>query len=152
MATLEEELKNTKPLALRPRALLNILYTASWLDCILHRRLRPFGLTHPQYNILRILNGSFPKGLSVLDIKDRMIDRNSNVSRLVEKLRERQLVDRLAHEGDRRMVVVSISAAGQQILKDIEQEGFLKAAEMPGNQLTDQEIANLGELLDRFRE
>lgn len=139
-------------MAIRQRAILNILFTASWLDCMLHRSLRPYGLTHPQYNILRILNGSFPKGLSVLDIKDRMIDRNSNVSRLVEKLRERQLVDRLTHEGDRRMVVVSISAAGQQILKDIEQEGFMKEAEMPGQHLSDQEMTDLGQLLDRFRE
>ncbi|MBK8192989.1 MAG: hypothetical protein IPK76_07215 [Lewinellaceae bacterium] len=66
---LEAELKSSKPLPPRQRAVLNILFTASWLDCFLTRHLRPYGLTGPQYNILRILNGSLPKGLSVLDIK-----------------------------------------------------------------------------------
>jgi DNA-binding MarR family transcriptional regulator len=84
---LEMELKSTKPMPARQRAMLNVLFTASWLDCSITRQLRPFGLTSPQYNILRILNGSAPKGLSVLDIKSRMLDRSSNVSRLVEKLR-----------------------------------------------------------------
>ena len=68
---LELELKNSKPLQAHQRATLNIMFTASWLDCMLTRQLRPYGLTGPQYNILRILNGSFPKGLSVLDIKSR---------------------------------------------------------------------------------
>ena len=77
---LEMELKSTKPMPARQRVLLNILFTASWLDCSITRQLRPFGLTGPQYNILRILNGSVPKGLSVLDIKSRMLDRSSNVT------------------------------------------------------------------------
>jgi DNA-binding MarR family transcriptional regulator len=149
---LEAELKSIKPMAPRQRAMLNILFTASWLDCLLHRTLRPFGLTHPQYNILRILNGSFPTGLSVLDIKSRMLDRSSNVSRLVEKLRQAGLVERVPHGEDRRMVIVTISAAGKQLLKDIEDTQFGKVDTIPGGQLTDDEAGELGRLLDRFRE
>ena len=149
---LELELKNSKTLPSRQRAMLNILFTASWLDCHLHRSLRPFGLTHPQYNILRILNGSYPKGLSVLDIKTRMIDRSSNVSRLVEKLRLSGLVERIPHDGDRRMVVVTISEAGKNLLTDIERKLFADPKNMPGLALTDTESAELADLLDRFRE
>lgn len=149
---LESELKNTRPLQPRQRALLNILFTASWLDCFLHRQLRPFGLTHPQYNILRILNGSAPNGLSVLDIKSRMIDRSSNVSRLVEKLRQAKLVERVPHTGDRRMVVVTISESGKQLLVDIEQQVFQQPEAMPGAGLSENEASALAELLDRFRE
>ena len=133
---IEFELKNTKPMPPRQRALVNVLFTASWLDCFLTRGLRPFGLTHPQYNILRILNGSYPKGLSVLDIKSRMIDRSSNVSRLVEKLRQNNLAERVPHSEDRRMVVITISEAGKKLLVDIEKALF-SADGMPGHALSE---------------
>ncbi|GAB4498142.1 MAG: MarR family transcriptional regulator [Saprospiraceae bacterium] len=149
---LEVELKSTKPMQPRQRALLNIMFTASWLDCYISRQLRPYGLTSPQYNILRILNGSFPKGLSVLDIKSRMIDRSSNVSRLVEKLRLSGLVERVPHTEDRRMVIVSISEAGKKLLADIEQARFMDGQGMLGSKLTEAEALELGHLLDKFRE
>ncbi len=149
---LEAELKNSKPMAPRQRAMLNILFTASWLDCVLTRHLRPFGLTHPQYNILRILNGSFPKGLSVLDIKSRMIDRSSNVSRLVEKLRQSNFAERVPHTEDRRMVIVTISETGKKLLADIEKVVFVDANNMPGSALSEAEAAELAYLLDKMRD
>lgn len=149
---LELELKNTKPLQPHQRAMLNVMFTASWLDCQLTRQLRPFGLTGPQYNILRILNGSFPKGLSVLDIKSRMIDRSSNVSRLVEKLRLSGLVERVSHTEDRRMVIVSISESGKKVLSDIEQANFVNGPGAAGSKLSDAEALELAHLLDKFRE
>lgn len=149
---LEAELKNSRPMPPRQRAMLNVLFTASWIDCLLHRQLRPFGLTHPQYNILRILNGSAPNGLSVLDIKSRMIDRSSNVSRLVEKLRQAGLAERVPHSGDRRMVVVTISAQGKQLLVDIENAVFTDPQNMPGKGLTEAQAAEMADLLDKFRD
>lgn len=147
----EFELKNSKPMAPRQRAIVNVLFTASWLDCLLTRGLRPFGLTHPQYNILRILNGSHPKGLSVLDIKSRMIDRSSNVSRLVEKLRQNNLAERVPHSEDRRMVVITISEAGKKLLVDIEKALF-SADGMPGHALSEAEATELAYLLDKMRD
>jgi DNA-binding MarR family transcriptional regulator len=149
---LEIELKSTKPMQPRQRATLNILFTASWLDCFLSRNLRPYGLTGPQYNILRILNGSFPRGLSVLDIKSRMLDRSSNVSRLVEKLRLSGLVERIPHTEDRRMVVVTISEAGKKMLIDIEEAHFMDGYGSPGSKLSESEALELAHLLDKFRE
>ncbi|MCB0534760.1 MAG: MarR family transcriptional regulator [Lewinellaceae bacterium] len=148
---IEAELKSTKPIPPKQRALLNILFTASWLSCHLQRQLRNYNLSLPQYNILRILNGSYPKGLSVLDIKGRMIDRSSNVSRLVEKLRENGYVDRVAHSGDRRMVVVSISEQGKTLLSEVQANGFVDPDKMPGNKLSEAEATELAHLLDRFR-
>jgi len=149
---LEAELKSTKPMPVRQRAVLNILFTASWLDCHLARVLRPFGITHPQYNILRILNGSFPNGLSVLDIKSRMLDRSSNVSRLVEKLRLSGFAERVPHSGDRRMVIVTISVVGKQLLSDIDKTQFTDHEGGPGHKLSEPEAATLAELLDKFRD
>ncbi len=148
---LEAELKSIKPMAPRQRAMLNILFTASWLDCAMTRQLRPYGLTSPQYNILRILNGSYPNGLSVLDIKSRMLDRSSNVSRLVEKLRLHALVERVPHTDDRRMVVVSISEAGKKMLADIHQSQSMED-KLPGYHLSESEAMELAHLLDKFRE
>lgn len=149
---LEAEIKNSKPMAPRQRAVVNILFTASWLDCLMNRQLRPYGLTGPQYNILRILNGSFPNGLSVLDIKNRMIDRSSNVSRLVEKLRERGLAERVPHSGDRRMVIVTISAEGKKMLAELEINELGNPAKIPGSKLSEAEAAELAHLLDKFRD
>jgi DNA-binding MarR family transcriptional regulator len=149
---LEQELKSIKPMPARQRATLNILFTASWLDCAMIRQLRPFGLTPPQYNILRILNGSAPKGLSVLDIKSRMLDRSSNVSRLVEKLRLADLAERVQHGKDRRMVVVTISEKGKKMLADIEHARFMDGADVVAAKLTEAELLELAHLLDKFRE
>ncbi len=136
----------------RQRAAVNILFTASWLDCLISRSLRPFGLTGPQYNILRILNGSFPKGLSVLDIKSRMLDRSSNVSRLVEKLRISGHLERLPHDSDRRMVIVIISEMGKKTLEEIELPTDRRDKNDPGNKMSDIELLELAHLLDKFRE
>lgn len=149
---LEMELKSTRPMTARQRAVLNILFTASWLDCTITRQLRPFGITSPQYNILRILNGSAPKGLSVLDIKSRMLDRSSNVSRLVEKLRLAGLAERVPHGKDRRMVIVTISESGKKLLSEIEQERFMDGGGPTGSKLSEAEALELGHLLDKFRE
>ena len=149
---IEAEIKNTKPMQPLNRAVVNILFTASWLDCLIARSLRPHGLTNPQYNILRILNGSYPKGLSVLDIKSRMLDRSSNVSRLVEKLRVNGLVERLPHGSDRRMVTVVIAEPGKKMLQEIVLPTTGNAKDDPGNNMSEAELLELAHLLDKFRE
>ncbi|MBL7826223.1 MAG: MarR family transcriptional regulator [Saprospiraceae bacterium] len=148
---LEVEIKSTKPMPPRERAVVNLLFTASWLDCQISRSLRPFGLTGPQYNILRILNGSHPTGLSVLEIKSRMLDRSSNVSRLVEKLRLAGLLERIPHDSDRRMVIVTISEMGQKVLSDIQLPTNMAAKGTPGAKMSDSELEELAHLLDKFR-
>ncbi len=149
--TLEEELKNSTPIPPRTRAVLNVLFTASWLDCQMNRDMRKYGLTNPQYNILRILKGSRPDGLSVLDIKSRMIDRSSNVSRLVEKLREQGLVVRTPSSADRRMVVVTITDSGLELLDKFQKEVMSNDEGFPGTNLSEEEMQQLSVLLDRLR-
>ena len=80
-----------------------------------------------------------------------MIDRSSNVSRLVEKLRESGHVERVPHKGDRRMVVVTISEGGKKLLADIHATGFVDTKNMPGNTLSEAEATELADLLDKFR-
>jgi DNA-binding MarR family transcriptional regulator len=80
-----------------------------------------------------------------------MIDRSSNVSRLVEKLRQAGLAERVPHTDDRRMVVVTISDTGKQMLADIEQSRIVDE-KLPGKQLTEAEAMELAHLLDKFRD
>jgi DNA-binding MarR family transcriptional regulator len=150
--TLEQEIQNSLPIPPRVRAALNILFTASWLDTQMNRTMRDYGLTHPQYNILRILKGT-PDGLSVLDIKGRMIDRSSNVSRLVEKLREQGYAQRVASDEDRRMVIVSITPEGLELVAKIG-DGLVDGSNpnTPGKNMTEDELMTLSVLIDKFRE
>lgn len=151
MKTLEQEIKNSKPIPPGQRAMLNILFTASWIDRTMSHKMRRYKLTNPQYNILRILNGSHPNGLSVLDIKARMLDKSSNVSRLVEKLKTPGLVERIVSESDKRMVIVSITQSGLEMVQNME-EVRLNVESSMGNCLSREELVLLGNLLDKYRE
>ncbi len=147
---IEEELKTKKFVNEKQKAVLDILFTAAWLSSKFACVIKPFGLSEPQYNILRILNGSFPNSLSVLDIKTRMIDRMSNVSRLVEKLKAKGLVERTLHPEDRRRVEVSITAKGQKVLKEIF-DASPDPAKYP-EALSMRDAKELVRILDKMRE
>src|SRR5688572_10493956 len=86
------------------KAALNILFTGGWLHSINSGRLKPHEITPEQYNVLRILRGSHPKKMMLANITSRMLDRNSNATRLVEKLRQKSLVNREICENNRRQV------------------------------------------------
>lgn len=98
------------------KASLNILYTAWWLKTLLSRELKMFGLTHEQYNVLRILRGKYPDPLCVRDIASRMIEKSSNVPRIVDRLVVKKLVKRSASEIDRRETVITLTQTGKELL------------------------------------
>jgi DNA-binding MarR family transcriptional regulator len=98
----------------------NILYTASWLHSANSARLKQFDITPEQFNVLRILRGSHPKPLMLADITARMIDKNSNATRLVDKLRQKGMVKRELCATSRRQVDISITAKGLSVLKSID--------------------------------
>ncbi len=99
------------------KAGLNILYTAWWLKTVISRELKNFGLTHEQFNVLRILKGKAPKEMCVKDIAGRMIEKSSNVPRIIDKLVTKKLVKRATDPGDKRHTVMSLTPAGLNILE-----------------------------------
>jgi DNA-binding MarR family transcriptional regulator len=120
---LEEEIKQLKKFNSEYEKLsLNILYTASWIEANNIQRLKPFGISPQQYNVLRILRGSAPKPLMLGDIASRMIDKNSNATRLVEKLRLKDFVKREICETNRRQVDILITQKGLSLLLEIDKE------------------------------
>jgi len=99
------------------KAGLNILYTAWWLKTLMSKELKNFGLTHEQYNVLRILKGKAPEQMCVKDIASRMIEKSSNVPRIIDRLVIKKLVKRSTDQNDKRHTVMSLTTAGLNILE-----------------------------------
>ena len=113
---LEQAIKSTKFKSEVQKAGLNILYTAWWLKTIMSKELKEYGLTHEQYNVLRILKGRFPDQMCVRDIACRMIEKSSNVPRIIDRLEVKKLVKRSTSAEDKRETVITITQAGINIL------------------------------------
>lgn len=131
------------------KAVLNIRVTESWLSSQINQRLKPFGISQEQYNVLRILKGQYPKPSSLLLITERMVNRMSNVTRLVEKLRKGGFVTRKECPSNRRKVDILITDKGLELLKQIKPE--LDASMNNMKNLSQDEANMLNELLDKFR-
>lgn len=131
------------------KAILNILYTSYYVEDKMNVVFKQHDITRQQYNVLRILRGQFPGHASVNLIRDRMLDKMSDASRIVERLRLKNLVVRKGAEKDKRAVEVTITEAGLDLLDRMQQsiddfENLLK-------NLSEQETAQLNVLLDKVR-
>lgn len=127
----------------------NILFTGSWLHNLNALRFKPFEITPEQYNVLRILRGSHPRQLMLAEITNRMIDKNSNATRLVEKLRQKGFVKREICETNRRQVDIVITDKGLTLLSKIDKtsEEWLKNLKA----VTRPEAQELNRILDKLR-
>jgi DNA-binding MarR family transcriptional regulator len=100
----------------------NLLRASSWLRAEVTRVLEPYGLSQPQFNILRILRGQKGHPLSTQEIRVRMVDsRMSDASRLVDRLALKHLVTKLPSQADKRLVEVTISAQGLELLRQLDE-------------------------------
>jgi DNA-binding MarR family transcriptional regulator len=114
---LEEAIKSNKFRNEVHKAGLNILYTAWWLKTMMSKELKEYGLTHEQYNVLRILKGKHPEQICVKEIACRMIEKNSNVPRIIDRLEIKKLVMRASSDSDKRETVIVLTPAGINILQ-----------------------------------
>ncbi|HEY9082375.1 MAG TPA: MarR family transcriptional regulator [Vicingaceae bacterium] len=146
---IEDEIKQNKFHSEYQKLAINILFTNQWLTTNTTKILKPFGISPQQYNVLRILKGQSPNAISVSNIMDRMIDKMSNTSRLVEKLRQKELIERVTCEKDRRQVDVKITKKGLELLEKVKTE--MNAFKTISNNLTEKEAKTINELLDKMR-
>ncbi|QTD37516.1 MarR family transcriptional regulator [Polaribacter batillariae] len=130
----------------KTKALINIKYTANWLNSKENDFFKPYGISPQQFNILRILRGA-KKEIKVQVIKDRMIERAPNATRLMDKLCEKNLIERIRCEHDRRVVYVKITQEGLALLSKIDVNKNLSFLE----NLTEKEANQLSNLLDKIR-
>ena len=128
------------------KALINIKYTANWLDSHQNTFFKPFGISLQQFNILRILKGA-GKALKVQTIKDRMVERAPNATRLMDKLCSKKLIERIPCPEDRRVVHIDITKKGLQLLESI----AVNLNEDLLENLTEKEAIQLSDLLDKIR-
>ena len=128
------------------KALINIKYTANWINSHENEFFRPYGISPQQYNILRILRGA-EKPIKVQVIKEGMIDRAPNATRLMDKLCEKKLIERIRCFDDRRVVFISINKEGLNLLDTIDVNSYLEFL----NNLTEKEATTLSKLLDKLR-
>ncbi|NJO03269.1 MAG: MarR family transcriptional regulator [Bacteroidia bacterium] len=151
---LEEEIQQSRFRNDYQKAILNIMYTGNWME----NRLKRFfsevnqvqSITLQQYNILRILNGRYPATASVNDLKDRMLDPVSDVSRIVERLRKQGLLSREVCPSDRRAVDVKITEQGRALIDQL--DAYNPQMDEILGHLTPNELALLNQLLDKVRE
>lgn len=146
---IEEEIQQKVFRSPHQKAVINLIYTANWLIGSQQKFLSRFGITAQQFNILRILRGQHPGGLSATAIKSRMLDRNSDVSRLLDRLAKKDLVLRKSCPSDKRATDVFITRKGLDVLDEIGQNS---AAIDNILALTESEAELLSNLLDRARE
>lgn len=104
------------------KLVVNIIFTSNRLNFLTSQIFKPFGLSTEQYNVLRILRGQKGSPISLLDIKDRMLDKSSNVSRLIDKLVYKAFITRNVSKSDRRKVDVLITASGMDVLTEIDEK------------------------------
>jgi DNA-binding MarR family transcriptional regulator len=146
---IEEEISQLKFRNNNHKSAVNVIYTFNWLYEKHMELLKPFGLTIQQFNILRILRGQHPKPANVKLLKERMMDKMSDASRLVEKLRAKGLVDRKICDKDRRNVDVLITEDGLKLLENID-EHETEFDKLTAN-LSNDEMDQLNNLLDKMR-
>jgi len=128
------------------KALINIKYTANWLDTIGSEVLKPHKISIQQYNILRILRGA-EKAITVNTVKDRMIQKSPNSTRLMDKLCDKGFIKRTRCENDRRVVYIEISDKGLKLLSKINIEEF----DNQMKSITKEEAKTLNKILDKIR-
>ena len=145
---IEEEIKQSKFRNAQQKAIINLIYTTNWLSSKQQDFMKPYGITSQQFNILRILRGQHPKSISGTEIKSRMLDRNSDVSRLLDRLAAKDLITKNICPQDKRAVDVAITNEGMKLLQTIDKS----AEEMDSLlDLTEEEATMFSNLLDKAR-
>jgi len=148
--SIEQDIKQATFRSVYHRLFVNVIYTSNWICDEQMRLLKPYGLTIQQYNVLRILRGQHPNPVKVSDITERMLDKMSNASRLVDKLLLKEFVQRTECPNDRRAVDVVITDKGLDLLDEI--DGYQINWETNFHNLTEDEANLLSSLLDKIRD
>jgi DNA-binding MarR family transcriptional regulator len=146
---IDEEIQSTNFEDNYHKAVVNISYTYGWLNNAFRCKFEKHKLTNQQFNVLRILRGQYPKPATINLIKERMLDKMSDASRIVDRLVQKGLVSRCTNNTDRRAVDIRISEKGLEILAVMDNE--FKPKEILKNNLSEEEAVKLSELLDKLR-
>jgi DNA-binding MarR family transcriptional regulator len=146
---LEQEIRQQKFRNEFHKLAVNIAFTHFWVLDRMKARLKPFGISLQQFNLLRILRGQYPKPATINLLKERMMDKSSDASRLVERLRLKGFVERVTCSHDRRSVDIVITEKGLDVLKRVDAQDANMDRDFEA--LSESEAGLLNEMLDRIR-
>jgi MarR family 2-MHQ and catechol resistance regulon transcriptional repressor len=146
--SIEKDIQQRIFLTSRHKAAVNILYTYGWELERIQKILAKENVTHQQFNILRILRGSYPNPLSTLQIRERMLDKMSDTSRIVDRLIIKDLVIKTISSKDKRLVDVVINEKGLDLLKRIDEVDIVSQVM---TNMSEEEAEQLSNLLDKMR-
>ena len=118
--SLEQSISQSKFDSEQEKLMINVIYSANLLNLITSRLFKPYELSPQQYNVLRILRGQKGESIALMDIEHRMLDKSSNVSRLVDKLISKDLINRSISSKDRRRIEIVITSRGLSVLNEID--------------------------------
>lgn len=151
MKRIEEEIKQKKFANVYVKTDINLLFTAGWLQNEFTRFFKKYGLSHQQYNVLRILRGQHPKPVMLGQITERMVDKMSNATRLVEKLKQKDLVTREVNLHSRRQLDIHITQEGLHLLQQIDEVMDAELPPLRYKNVTEKELDHLNSILDKIR-
>ncbi len=146
---IEEEIKQSAFKNAYQKVAINLIYTAGWLQNKQQEFFKPFGITSSQFNILRILRGQHPGKISGAEIKSRMLDKNSDIPRLLDRLIKKNLISKTPCPNDKRAADIIITEEGLQVLNQIDFQ--IDESEKTLIQLSKEEALQLSSLLDKCR-
>jgi len=146
---IEDEIQQTKPFrSNRHRAMVNLIFTHNWMVDQLKAKIKPFGITMQQYNVLRVLRGA-GEPISTSVIRERLLDKMADTSRMVHRLSQKNLVLRQECDHDKRLVDVSLTDKGYKLLEELDH--IERDMDSICQQLSEAEAAQLSMLLDKLR-
>lgn len=148
--TIDQDIQQSTFRNSKQKALVNIIYTHNYIINQLNEVFKKHDVTRQQYNVLRILRGSHPEPVSINDIKERMLDKMSDASRIVDRLKNKELVLRTQSPNDRRAVEVRITAKGLDFLQQSDPD--VSRFDAIFDSLGETELDQLNLLLDKIRE
>lgn len=147
---IEEAIKQKKFKSSYQKATINLIYTSNWLNDQMKQGFKPYDITSQQYNVLRILRGKHPDVCNAGYIKEVMLDKTPDLTRLIDRLLKKKLVTRETCEQNRRRVEIKITEEGLKLIKKIEKEFDDHDTLMNG--ISEKEAELLSDLLDKIRE
>jgi DNA-binding MarR family transcriptional regulator len=147
--SIEDEIRQSKFRTAHQKAVINLIFTTNRMLGKQQDFFKPYGITNQQFNILRILRGQYPGKISGAEIKVRMLDKNSDMSRLLDRLDKKKLIEKTPCASDKRAADIAITQKGLEILADIDRK--MEKLETDLIRLTAEEARLLSELLDKSR-
>lgn len=148
---IEKEIKSTVPLSISKKVILNLNFTKNMIADKFQEILKPFDLSSEQYNVLRILRGQKGKPVNMSDIQERMLTKNSNTTRLIDKLITKEMVIRNVCPNNRRKMEITITDVGLKALADLDLPVENYEQSITGN-LTAKELETLNTLLEKIKQ